>query len=171
MLVTRPAPTVRPPSRIANRKPSSIAIGAINDTFISRVVPRHHHLGTPRQLNRTSHIRRPEIELRPIPLKERRMTTTLLLGQHIHLRIKLGMRRNRTRSSNHLTPLHIILTRPPQQQPNIVPSPSLIQQLPKHLHPSNHRLLQLTDTNNLHLSTRMQLTLLHPARNHRPPTP
>ena len=27
ILVTRPAPTVRPPSRIANRKPSSIAIG------------------------------------------------------------------------------------------------------------------------------------------------
>ena len=158
MLVTRPAPTVRPPSRIANRKPSSIAIGAINDTFISVLSPGITISVPPGSSTETSHIRRPEIELRPIPLKERRMTTTLLLGQHIHLSIKLGMRRNRPRSSNHLTPLHIILTRPPQQQPNIVPSPSLIQQLPKHLHPSNHRLLQLTDTNNLHLSTRMQLT-------------
>ena len=27
ILMTRPAPTVRPPSRIANRNPSSIAIG------------------------------------------------------------------------------------------------------------------------------------------------
>ncbi len=39
ILVTRPAPTVRPPSRIANRKPSSIAIGAINSTCISVLSP------------------------------------------------------------------------------------------------------------------------------------
>ena len=32
MLVTCPAPTVRPPSRIANLRPFSIAIGAINFT-------------------------------------------------------------------------------------------------------------------------------------------
>jgi len=30
ILATTPAPTVRPPSRIAKRRPSSIAIGAIN---------------------------------------------------------------------------------------------------------------------------------------------
>src|SRR5205085_8148711 len=39
ILVTRPAPTVRPPSRIANRKPSSIAIGPINSTTISVLSP------------------------------------------------------------------------------------------------------------------------------------
>ncbi len=32
IFVTTPAPTVRPPSRIAKRVPSSIAIGAINST-------------------------------------------------------------------------------------------------------------------------------------------
>jgi hypothetical protein len=39
ILMTRPAPTVRPPSRIANRNPSSIAIGAINWTVISVLSP------------------------------------------------------------------------------------------------------------------------------------
>jgi len=39
ILVTRPAPTVRPPSRMANRKPSSMAIGAINSTVISVLSP------------------------------------------------------------------------------------------------------------------------------------
>src|SRR3546814_17725924 len=34
MLATTPAPTVRPPSRIAKRRPSSMAIGAIRLTFI-----------------------------------------------------------------------------------------------------------------------------------------
>ncbi len=39
ILTTRPAPTVRPPSRIANRNPSSIAIGLINSTVISVLSP------------------------------------------------------------------------------------------------------------------------------------
>ncbi len=36
---TTPAPTVRPPSRIAKRKPSSIAIGAIKVTVIAILSP------------------------------------------------------------------------------------------------------------------------------------
>ena len=39
ILVTRPAPTVRPPSRIANLRPSSIAIGFPNTTVISVLSP------------------------------------------------------------------------------------------------------------------------------------
>jgi len=37
--VTRPAPIVRPPSRIANRCPTSIAIGAITFTVNSTLSP------------------------------------------------------------------------------------------------------------------------------------
>jgi len=36
---TTPAPTVRPPSRIAKRRPSSIAIGAIRSTSIVMLSP------------------------------------------------------------------------------------------------------------------------------------
>ncbi len=39
ILVTRPAPTVRPPSRIANRRPSSMAIGWMSSTDISVLSP------------------------------------------------------------------------------------------------------------------------------------
>ena len=39
ILVTRPAPTVRPPSRIAKRSPSSIAMGWISSTAISVLSP------------------------------------------------------------------------------------------------------------------------------------
>ena len=39
ILVTRPAPTVRPPSRMANRRPSSMAIGWISSTDISVLSP------------------------------------------------------------------------------------------------------------------------------------
>ena len=39
ILVTTPAPTVRPPSRIAKRRPSSIAIGTISATSIAMLSP------------------------------------------------------------------------------------------------------------------------------------
>ena len=39
ILLTTPAPTVRPPSRIANRNPSSIAIGDIKSTTMRMLSP------------------------------------------------------------------------------------------------------------------------------------
>src|SRR5205823_3650650 len=39
IFVTRPEPTVRPPSRIANSRPSSMAMGWIRSTFISVLSP------------------------------------------------------------------------------------------------------------------------------------
>ncbi len=42
ILITTPEPTVRPPSRIAKRRPSSIAIGVISSTSISTLSPGIH---------------------------------------------------------------------------------------------------------------------------------
>ena len=39
MLVMAPAPTVRPPSRMANRWPTSSAIGVISSTVMSTLSP------------------------------------------------------------------------------------------------------------------------------------
>jgi len=39
ILATTPAPTVRPPSRMAKRKPSSIAIGLISLTVMLTLSP------------------------------------------------------------------------------------------------------------------------------------
>src|SRR6266550_56904 len=41
-----------------------------------RVIPRHHHLHPGRQLHTPRHVRRPEVELRPIPLEERGVAPT-----------------------------------------------------------------------------------------------
>ena len=43
IVATTPAPTVRPPSRIANLVPSSIAIGAIKFNSHFNVIARHNH--------------------------------------------------------------------------------------------------------------------------------
>ena len=95
IFATTPAPTVRPPSRIAKRRPSSIAIGAIRRHHHLHVVARHHHLDAFRQLARTRHVRRAEVELRAVALEERRMTTAFFLRQHVHLRLELRVRRDR----------------------------------------------------------------------------
>ena len=42
IFVTTPEPTVRPPSRIAKRRPSSIAIGVISSTFMVTLSPGMH---------------------------------------------------------------------------------------------------------------------------------
>ena len=42
MSITTPEPTVRPPSRIAKRRPFSIAMGVISSTFMSTLSPGMH---------------------------------------------------------------------------------------------------------------------------------
>ena len=46
MSITTPEPTVLPPSRIAKRRPFSIAIGVMSSTFISTLSPGRH-ISTP----------------------------------------------------------------------------------------------------------------------------
>ena len=46
MPITTPEPTVRPPSRIAKRRPFSIAMGVISSTFMSTLSPGMH-ISTP----------------------------------------------------------------------------------------------------------------------------
>ena len=84
ILVTTPAPTVLPPSRMANFRPSSQAIVLCSSTMISMLSPGHHHLHTLGQHHRARHVRRPEVELRPVALEERRMAAALLLLEDVN---------------------------------------------------------------------------------------
>src|SRR4030095_15191077 len=76
------------------------------------VVPGHHHLRPARKARHPRHVRRPEIELRPVPVEKRRVTTAFLLGQDVRLRLELRVRRDRTGLRQHLTPLHVVLPPP-----------------------------------------------------------
>ena len=51
------------------------------------VVARHHHLDALRQKHMPRHIRRAEIELRPVVREKRRVAATLVLRQNIGLRL------------------------------------------------------------------------------------
>src|SRR5690606_2439101 len=98
------------------------------------VVARHHHLHTLRQLARAGHVRGPEVKLRPVTLEERRVSTALLLGEHVHLSLKLGVRLDRARLAQHLPALHLVTLGAAQQHADVVARLTLVQQLAEHLH-------------------------------------
>src|SRR2546422_370835 len=134
-----------------------------------RVAPGHHHLHPRRQLHRPRHVRRPEVELRPVPLEEGRVPPPLLLRQHVHLALKLRVRRDRPRLRHPHPPLHLVLLHAAQQQPHVVPRLPLVQELAEHLHPRHHRLLVRPKPHHLHFLPHLHLPPLDPPRRHRPP--
>src|SRR6185312_2677049 len=115
------------------------------------VVPGHDHLRPRGQLNRSRHVRRAKVKLRPIPLEERRVPPALLLGQHVHLRLKVRVRGDAPGLRQHLPTLHFLALRAPQQHPHVVSRLPLIQQLAEHLYPRAGRLLRRTEPYDLHL--------------------
>src|SRR5436853_1232716 len=134
-----------------------------------RVVPRHHHFHPRRQLHRPRHVRRPQVKLRPIAFEKRRVPTPLLLRQHVHLALKLRVRRDALRLRQHHPPLHVVLLHAPQQEPHVVPRLPLVQQLPKHLHPRHHHLLLRPKPHHLHFPPPLHLPPLPPPPPHPPP--
>jgi len=89
---TTPAPTVLPPSRIAKRNFSSMAIGTIKLTSIVTLSPGIT-ISTPSgKRHNARHVRRAEVKLWTVIGEERRMTSAFFLRQNIGFRLKLRMR-------------------------------------------------------------------------------
>src|SRR2546425_2574437 len=130
---------------------------------------RSPHPHPRRQLHRPRHVRRPEVELRPVPLEEGRVPPPLLLRQHVYLALKLRVRRDRLRLRQHHPPFHLVLLHAAQQQPHVVPRLPLVQELAEHLHPRHHRLLVRPEPHHLHFLPHLHLPPLDPPRRHRAP--
>ena len=96
-------------SALADREPQLLVHRDRRDQlhFHLHVVTRHHHLGALRQLHRARYIRRAKVKLRSISLEKRRVTAAFFLRQDIHLRLELGMRRNRSRLRQYLPALYL----------------------------------------------------------------
>src|SRR5207249_636926 len=112
------------------------------------VVPRHHHLHPVRQLDVPRHVRRPKVELRPVPREERRVPPPLFLGQHVHLRLELRVRLDAPRLRQHHPPLDLFLLPPPPPPPPLFPPPPPAPPLAHPPHPP------------------LDLFLLHPPQHH-----
>src|ERR1700757_1304495 len=134
ILVTRPAPTVRPPSRIANRRPSSMATGWISFTKMLVLLPGIT-ISVP-----SGHVGGAEVELRTVVVEERRVPAALVLGQDVDLALELRVRRGGARLGHNLAALDVLTLHTAQQQPDVVAGLALVEQLAEHLHTGDGRL-------------------------------
>src|SRR5450759_627317 len=73
-----------------------------------RVVARHDHFLAVRQLDRSRHVRRAEVELRPVAVEERRVAPTLVLGEDVDAGHEVGVRSDRARLGEHLSALDVL---------------------------------------------------------------
>src|SRR5437763_955126 len=130
------------------------------------VVARHHHLGVLGQLHLAGNVRGPDVELWAVALEERRVTAALLLGQHIDLRIELGMRLDRAGLRQHLATLDLLALDAAQQAADVVARLARIQQLVEHLDAGYDRLAGRVDADHLDLFVDLDLATLDPAGHH-----
>src|SRR5204863_5097435 len=79
------------------------------------VVAGHHHLHPFGKVRHARDVRRPEVELRPISVEERRVTAALFLAQYVNFALELLVRRDRARLRHHLPALHVVLVDSAQQ--------------------------------------------------------
>src|SRR5256714_1921366 len=98
------------------------------------VVPRHHHLGALRQLDRAGDIGRPEVELRPVVVEERRMPPAFFFAKDVDLALELGVRRDGTGLGEHLAALDLFSFRSSEENADVVARSPIIEELAEHLH-------------------------------------
>ena len=85
--------TVLPPSRMANRRPLSMAIGVMSLRRTVMLSPGIT-ISTPSAGYHARHVRRPEVELRTIPHEERRVPAAFFLRQNVDFGLELRVRRD-----------------------------------------------------------------------------
>src|SRR5690349_16140839 len=96
-------------------------------------VTRHYPVDALRQLQRTGDIRRAEEELRLVAREERRMTTALILRQHIHLAFEVRVRSDAAGTRQHLTSLDLVTLDATQQHTDVFSGTAFIDELAKDL--------------------------------------
>src|SRR6266508_391450 len=97
------------------------------------VVTRHHHLGALGKGHDTSHVRGAEVELGPVVVEERRVTAALLLGQDVHRRLEVRVRRGAARLDHDHAALDVLALGTAEQQTDVLTGLALVQQLAEHL--------------------------------------
>ena len=129
---TTPAPTVRPPSRIAKRSSFSIAIGVINSTSIATLSPGITISTFAGKIHDAGHVRGTEVELRTIPVEERSMAAAFFLGQNVSGTFKLLVRGDGAGVSQNLAAFHFFLFDAAKKSADVVAGLTLIEKLTEH---------------------------------------
>src|SRR5262245_51461954 len=132
-----------------------------------RVVAGHDHLLALGELDGAGHVRRPEVELRPVAVEERRVAATLVLREDVHLGLELRVRGDRAGLGEHLAALDLLALRPAEQGAGVVARLGVVERLVEHLEARDDGLLDLgVDADDLDLVAGLDLALLDSAGHH-----
>src|SRR3954463_10118952 len=127
------------------------------------VVAGHDHPGALGQLGHAGDVGRAEVELRPVPGEERRVTAALLLLEHVDLGLELGVRRDRAGLAQHLAALDVLALGPAEQAADVVAGLALVEDLAEHLDAGDDGLLSVVDAHYLDLVAGVDDALLDAA--------
>src|SRR5438552_1244320 len=120
--------------------------------FNRDVVAGHDHFHAFGQFDRASNVRGAKIKLWPIIREERRVTSTFLLAQHVNFRLKLLVRRNRSRLGDNLAAFDILLLQSTQQNAHVIARARFIEKFAKHFDISRNRLGRRTNSDQFDFS-------------------
>src|SRR5438270_5570374 len=128
------------------------------------VVARHDHLGALGEVRHPGPVGRPEVELRPVAVEERRVAPALLLLQAVDLGLELGVRRDRAGLAEHLAALDLLALGAAERAADVVAGTTLVEDLAEHLDAGDHGLLGLRlYADDLYLLARLDDPLLDAA--------
>src|SRR3954447_1269365 len=127
------------------------------------VVARHDHLDALGEVRLAGHVRRAEVELRAVPVEERRVAAALVLAEDVDLRGEVRVRRHRAGLREHLTALDVLLVDPSQEHADVVTGLHLVEELAEHLEVRRDGLTRLADPDDLVLPHLREHTLLDAA--------
>src|SRR3990172_244759 len=132
----------------------------------AHVVAGHYHLHPFRQLHRPRHVCRPNVELRAVAVEERRMPPTLLLGEHVHLGGKVGVRLDRAGLGQDPAPDDVRTLHPTQEAAHVVARLAVVKDLAEHLDPGDHAAPRLAEADDLDLLAGLDAAALDPPGDH-----
>ena len=95
------------------------------------------------QLDRAGHVRRAEVELRPVAVEERRVAPALVLREDVDLGLEVRVRRDRARLREHLAALDLLALDPAEERACVVACLREVERLVEHLEARDDRLLDL----------------------------
>src|ERR1035438_5681638 len=152
----------------ANREAQAFVHSDRRDQFHLQlhVVARHHHLRAFRQLRHARHVRRAEVELRPVALEERSVTSALFLAQDVDFALENGVPGDRARLGDDLPALHFVLFHAAEQQADVIARHARIQQLLEHFDAGHDRLARIAEADDFHFLADLADAALDAARDY-----
>src|SRR5262249_13605419 len=129
-----------------------------------RVVARHHHLHAFRQLQGAGDVGGPDVELRTIPVEERRVTAALFLREDGSRALELCMPLDRAWLREHLAAFDVVFFHAAKEDADVVAGHARIEQLPEHLDAGHHLLFRRLEADDLDFLADLHLTAIHASR-------